>query len=76
MAGNTYKLIDLVGTSDVGVTEAIDAAVDKAAETLRGLDWFEVSQVRGRIADGKVAEYQVTVKIGFRVMSPDELSAQ
>jgi flavin-binding protein dodecin len=76
MAGHTYKLIELVGTSEVGVTEAIDAAVKKAGETIKGLDWFEVGDIRGQIADGKVAWYQVSVKIGFRVMSPEELAAE
>jgi flavin-binding protein dodecin len=76
MAGHTYKLIELVGTSEVGVTEAIDSAVRKAGETIKGLDWFEVGDIRGQIADGKVAWYQVSVKIGFRVMSPEELAAE
>jgi flavin-binding protein dodecin len=76
MAGHTYKLIELVGTSEVGVTEAIDAAVKKAAETIKGLDWFEVGNIRGQIVDGNVAWYQVTVKIGFRVMSSEELTAE
>ena len=75
MAGHTYKLIELVGTSEAGVTEAIDAAVEKAAETIKGLDWFEVDNIRGQIVDGNIAWYQVTVKIGFRVMSPEELAA-
>ena len=75
MAGHTYKLIDLVGTSEVGVTEAIQAAVERASQTLKGLDWFEMGQVRGRIENGRVAEYQVTVRIGFRVMTSDELTA-
>ena len=76
MAGHTYKMIELVGTSQEGVSEAIEAAISRAGETLKGLDWFEVGNVRGRIEDGRVAEYQVTVKIGFRVMSEDELKAQ
>ena len=75
MAGNTYKIIDLVGTSDVGVQEAIDGAIAKASETIKGLDWFEVGDIRGQIEGGKVAWYQVAVKIGFRVMSPEELAA-
>ncbi len=75
MAGHTYKLIELVGTSESGVTEAIDAAVSKAAETLKGLDWFEVGDIRGQIVDSKIAWYQVTVKIGFRVMSSEEMSS-
>lgn len=76
MAGHTYKLVELVGTSESGVTEAIAAAVNKAAETLKGLDWFEVSNIRGQITDGKVQWYQVAIKVGFRVMSPEELAAE
>lgn len=73
--GHTYKIIELVGTSDTGVTEAINAAIDQAAQTLQGLDWFEVQQVRGQIADQRVAWYQVDLKVGFRVMSEEELNA-
>lgn len=73
MAGHTYKIIELVGTSEEGVTEAIEAAVDKAGETLKGLDWFEVNQIRGQISDGRIAWFQVDLKIGFRVMSKEEL---
>jgi len=73
MPGHTYKVIELVGTSEVGVDDAIRGAVDKASQTLRGLDWFEVQQVRGQIVDGRVAWYQVDMKIGFRVMSEEEL---
>jgi flavin-binding protein dodecin len=76
MAGHVYKTIDLVGSSSEGVTEAIAAAVDRASLTLKGLDWFEVGQIRGEIVDGKIAWYQVGVKIGFRVMSDEELKAQ
>lgn len=75
MAGRTYKIIDLVGTSDIGVTEAINEAVNKAAESVKALDWFEVTQIRGQIEDQKVAWYQVALKVGFRVMSPEELKA-
>jgi flavin-binding protein dodecin len=68
-------MIEIVGTSEVGVSEAIQAAVSRASQTLKGLDWFEVTQVRGTIQDGRVGTYQVAVKIGFRVMSDDELKA-
>jgi flavin-binding protein dodecin len=71
--GHTYKVIELVGTSPLGVKEAIDSGIARAAETIRGLDWFEVEHVRGRIEDGRVAWYQVEMKIGFRVLSPEEL---
>jgi flavin-binding protein dodecin len=72
--GQTYKVIELVGTSNARVTEAIDAAIARANQSIKGLDWFEVGEIRGHIADGKPAWYQVAVKIGFRVMSQDELN--
>jgi len=72
----TYKVIELVGTSELGVKEAIDSGIARAAASLKGLDWFEVLQVRGRIEEGRVAWYQVDMKIGFRVMTDEELGAQ
>ena len=62
-----YKLTEVVGTSKESFAKAADAAVRKAAESIHNLDWFEVVQMRGRIDGGKLAEYQVTVKIGFRL---------
>jgi flavin-binding protein dodecin len=73
VAGQTYKVIELVGTSSEGVSEAIRSAIEKASETLKGLDWFEVQQIRGQIEDQKIAWYQVDLKVGFRVMSEEEL---
>jgi flavin-binding protein dodecin len=67
MSDHVYKSVEITGSSTDGVTEAIDRAVAKASETLRNLDWFEVVNVRGHIADGRVAHYQVTLKIGFRL---------
>ena len=66
MAG-TFKVIELVGISAVSFAEATRAAVDEAAKTVRSMSWFEVVQQRGRIADGKVAEFQVTIKVGFKL---------
>ncbi len=66
MAG-TYKLVDLVGTHPAGFAEAAKAAIEEAAKTLRHLDWFEVVEQRGRIKDGKVSEFQVTLKVGFKI---------
>jgi flavin-binding protein dodecin len=74
MTGHIYKTIDLVGSSSESVTDAIESAVSRASQTLQGLDWFEVGQIRGQITDGKVAWYQVAVKIGFRVMTDEELA--
>ncbi len=67
MADHVYKIVELVGSSDESVSKAIDRAISKAALTLRHLGWFEVVQVRGHIEDGKVAQYQVTIKAGFRL---------
>jgi flavin-binding protein dodecin len=67
MTDHVYKSVEVTGSSTEGVKEAIDRAIAKASETLRNLDWFEVMDIRGHIADGKVAHYQVTLKIGFRL---------
>ena len=66
MAG-TYKMTELVGTSPVSFAEAVKAAVAEAAKTVHHMDWFQVVEERGRIADGKVTEFQVTIKIGFKI---------
>ena len=66
MAG-TYKMTELIGTSPVSFAEATKAAVAEAAKTIRHMDWFEVVQETGRIKDGKVEEFQVRVKIGFKI---------
>ena len=67
MPDHVYKSVEVTGTATTTVNDAIDRAVAKAAESLRNLDWFEVVSVRGHIEDGKVAHYQVTLKIGFRL---------
>lgn len=64
---HVYKKVDIVGSSTQSVTDAIDTAVARAAKTLDNLDWFEVDDIRGHIADGKVAHYQVSLKVGFRL---------
>ena len=67
MSDHVYKSVEITGSSPAGVTEAIDRAVAKASETVRNLDWFEVVSTRGQIDEGRVAHYQVTLKIGFRL---------
>jgi flavin-binding protein dodecin len=62
-----YKSVEITGSSTQGVQQAIDNAVAKAAETLRHIEWFEVVSSRGNIEDGRIAHYQVTLKIGFRL---------
>ena len=63
----TYKITELVGTSPISFAEATKAAVAEAARTLRNMAWFEVVAERGRIENGAVAEFQVTLKIGFKL---------
>ena len=67
MTENTYGISEIVGSSTSSVDEAIANAVEKASTTVRNLEWFEVADIRGHIADGKVAHYQVTIKLGFRI---------
>ena len=73
MADNTYKVIELVGSSSEGVQQAIDGAINRASNTLKNLDWFEVKEIRGNIQDGKIAWYQVKLGIGFRVLDEADL---
>ena len=63
----TFKIIELVGTSPTSFAEAVRAAVDEAAKTVRNMSWFQVIEERGRIDEGKVAEFQVTIKVGFKL---------
>jgi flavin-binding protein dodecin len=67
MNGHVYGLSEIVGTSSQGVDDAIRVAVERAARTLRGLDWFEVSDIRGHLVDNEIEHFQVTLKIGFRM---------
>lgn len=67
MSEHVYKSVEITGTSADGVTEAIDRAIAKASKTLRNVDWFEVTSIRGHVAEGEVAHYQVTMKVGFRL---------
>lgn len=67
MADKAYKKIEIVGTSSKSFSDAVANAVEKASRTLHNLDWFEVVEERGHIKDGKVDQFQATVKIGFRL---------
>ncbi len=67
MAEQVYKKIDVVGTSSKSLEVAIQNAVAKSAKTVRNMKWFEVVETRGRIENGDVAEWQVTISIGFAV---------
>jgi flavin-binding protein dodecin len=72
MAGRTYRVTEVVGTSSQGVDDAIKGAIGRAARTLRGLDWFEVTEIRGHIVDGQLGHVQVGMKVGFRLENPDD----
>lgn len=71
MSEHTYRIVEIVGTSPEGVDAAIRNGVQRASQTLRGLDWFEVQSVRGELEDGQVAHFQVTLKVGFRLEERD-----
>ncbi len=64
---NVYKKIELVGSSRDGVDDAIKRAINKASETMKNLDWFEVTEIRGWIKDGEPQHTQVTIQVGFRI---------
>jgi flavin-binding protein dodecin len=67
MSDRTYRVTEIVGTSGDSVDQAIRNGIRRAAETLRHLDWFEVTEVRGHIQDGEIGHYQVGMKVGFRL---------
>ena len=67
MSNHTYKMVEIVGTSDESFAKAVASGVERAAHSLRNLDWFEVTEMRGRISNGKVSQYQVKIKVGFRL---------
>ena len=71
MHDHVYKVIELVGSSETSIEDAISTAVSRASETLRNLRWFEVAQTRGQIQDGKVHFYQVMLKVGFTMEDAD-----
>ena len=67
MTDNTYKVTEIVGTSTDSVQQAIRNGIGRAAQTIRNLDWFEVTEIRGHIEGGEVAHFQVGMKVGFRL---------
>lgn len=67
MSSRTYRVTEIVGTSPEGIDQAVRNGVRRASSTLRHVDWFEVTQVRGHLVDGDVEHFQVTMKLGFRL---------
>lgn len=71
MQDHVYKLIEIVGSSENSIEDAISTAIDRASKTLTNLRWFEVLQTRGHIEDGKVKHYQVILRVGFTLENSD-----
>jgi flavin-binding protein dodecin len=69
MSNNVYSITEIVGSSDKTIEDAIQNAIATASKKLRNLEWFEVTETRGHIVDGKVGHYQVALKVGFRYES-------
>jgi dodecin len=67
MSSTVLKMIEVVGTSEKGLDDAIQQAVSRASKTVRNMQWFEVTEIRGSIADDAVAQFQVMLKIGFAI---------
>ena len=65
MSDHVYKIIEIVGSSETSIEDAIDKAIVRAASTVNDIGWFEVKETRGHVEGGRVAHYQVTLKIGF-----------
>lgn len=74
MPDKTFKLVELVGSSDESIQQAVRNAIKRASVSLKGLSWFEVTQIRGQIANGDVSQFQVTMKVGFRILDESALS--
>ncbi len=67
MSDHVYKKVEVVGSSTTSIEDAIENALTECNKTLSNLDWFEVTETRGHIVDGKVGHYQVTLKVGYRL---------
>ena len=69
MSEHVYKHVELTGSSTTSIEDAVETAIARAAQTLRGMHWFQVTDTRGYIENGKVAYWQVTIKVGFALES-------
>ena len=75
-ADHTYKVIELVGSSSEGTDQAIRNALDRAGETIKNINWFEIREIRGAMQDGEIGWFQVKLGVGFRVLDPADLEAE
>lgn len=73
MSDKTYKMIELVGVSEESIEKAIANAVEQASQTLKGLSWFEMTEVRGLVEKDKVSQFQVKLKVGFRILGNEDV---
>ena len=73
MDERVYSIIELVGVSEYSYDDAVRRAIARASRTLKGLGWYKITDLRGLIRDGEVAEYQVSLQLGFRLLREDEL---
>lgn len=67
MSDHVYKIVEIVGSSSTSIEEAIQTAISRASKSLREIRWFEVASTRGHVEDGRVAHYQVTLRVGFTI---------
>jgi flavin-binding protein dodecin len=65
MSNHVYKMLELTGSSPISIEEAVQTAISKASETVRNIQWFSITETRGHVIEGKVAHWQVTIKLGF-----------
>ena len=72
MENHVYKVVEIVGTSSQGVSEAVHNGLQRAQATIRHIGWFETQQIRGRVENGTVVEFQVTMKVGFTLDAPEQ----
>ena len=70
MSDHVYKIVEIVGSSPTSIEDAVQRAIERASASLRGIRWFEVVETRGHIEEGRIAHWQVTVKIGFTLDEP------
>jgi len=70
MPDHTYRVTEIVGSSSESIESAIRSGIERASQTLRGLDWFEVTEIRGHLEDGTIGHFQVGMKVGFRLENP------
>jgi flavin-binding protein dodecin len=73
MPDKTFKIVELVGVSNESVQQAVRNAIKRAGETLKGMSWFEVTDIRGTVSGDEVSAFQVTVKVGFLILHHDEI---